>query len=164
MKNTLEFIAAGAEVTRYHTVFTHHRETVGHHSHGVAMMVLMLKPDASASLLKAALYHDLAEQVVGDIPSPAKRRFDLSERLEQLEFDVIEQAGIQQPMLTAEEARVLKLADIAQGALFCAREVQLGNVRLAPVFQRYMGYAIEKGLEGREAQVFTAISEIINEG
>lgn len=163
MKDTLEFIAAGAEVTRYHTVFTINKETVGHHSHGVAMMVLMMKPDASASLLKAALYHDLAEQVVGDIPSPAKRRFDLGQRLDQLEFDIIEQAGVQQPMLTAEEARTLKLADIAQGALFCAREVQLGNVRLEPVFNRYVSYAIEMGLEGREAALFTAISEIYNE-
>ena len=82
MKNTLEFIATGAEVTRYHTVFTINKETVGHHSHGVAMMVLMIKPDASASLLKAALCHDLSEQVVGDIPSPAKRRFDLGKRLD----------------------------------------------------------------------------------
>jgi 5'-deoxynucleotidase YfbR-like HD superfamily hydrolase len=163
MKDTLEFIAAGAEVTRYHTVFTINKETVGHHSHGVAMMVLMIKPDASASLLKAALYHDLAEQVVGDIPSPAKRRFDLGKRLDELEHAVIREAGIEQPELNDEEVRVLKLADIAQGALFCAREVQLGNVRLVPVFARYLKYAIEMNLEGREAHLFTAISEIYNE-
>jgi 5'-deoxynucleotidase YfbR-like HD superfamily hydrolase len=163
MKDTIQFIAAGAEVTRYHTVFTFNNETVGHHSHGVAMMVLMIKPDASASLLKAALYHDLAEQVVGDIPSPAKRRFGLSERLDKLELSVIEEAGIENPVLTDEEARVLKLADIAQGALFCAREIQLGNARLIPVFTRYIIYASEKNLEGREAHLFNAIREIANE-
>jgi 5'-deoxynucleotidase YfbR-like HD superfamily hydrolase len=163
MKDTLEFIAAGADVTRYHTVFTLKQETVGHHSHGVAMMVLMMKPDASASLLKAALYHDLAEQVVGDIPSPAKRRFDLGKRLDELEHSVIEEAGIEQPKLSEEDVRTLKLADIAQGALFCAREVQLGNVRLIPVYKRYISYAIELGLEGREAHLFTAITEIANE-
>jgi 5'-deoxynucleotidase YfbR-like HD superfamily hydrolase len=163
MKDTIQFIAAGAEVTRYHTVFTFNNETVGHHSHGVAMMVLMMKPDASASLLKAALYHDLAEQVVGDIPSPAKRRFGLAERLDRLELAVIEEAGIENPALTDEEARILKLADIAQGALFCAREIQLGNVRLIPVFTRYIVYASEKNLEGREAHLFNAIREIANE-
>lgn len=163
MKETLEFIAAGTEVTRYHTVFTFAKETVGHHSHGVAMMVLMIKPDASASLLKAALYHDLAEQVVGDIPSPAKRRFDLGKRLDELEHAVIEEAGIQQPELDDEEVRILKLADIAQGALFCAREMQLGNTRLAPVYARYISYAVQIGLEGRESALFNAITEIAHE-
>jgi 5'-deoxynucleotidase YfbR-like HD superfamily hydrolase len=163
MKDTIQFIATGAEVTRYHTVLTFNNETVGHHSHGVAMMVLMMKPDASASLLKAALYHDLAEQVVGDIPSPAKRRFGLGERLDRLELAVIEEAGIENPILSDEEARVLKLADIAQGALFCAREIQLGNTRLLPVFTRYIIYASEKNLEGREAHLFNAIREIANE-
>ena len=163
MKDTIQFIAAGADVSRYHTVFTFNNETVGHHSHGVAMMVLMMKPDASASLLKAALYHDLAEQVVGDIPSPAKRQFGLGQRLDKLELSIIEEAGIENPALTDEETRILKLADIAQGALFCAREIQLGNVRLIPVFTRYIIYASEKNLEGREAHLFNAIREIANE-
>jgi 5'-deoxynucleotidase YfbR-like HD superfamily hydrolase len=163
MKDTIQFIAAGADVSRYHTVFTFNNETVGHHSHGVAMMVLMMKPDASASLLKAALYHDLAEQVVGDIPSPAKRQSGLGQHLDKLELAIIEDAGIENPALTDEEARILKLADIAQGALFCAREIQLGNVRLIPVFTRYIVYASEKNLEGREAHLFNAIREIANE-
>lgn len=163
MKDTLEFIAGGAEVTRYHTVFTINKETVGHHSHGVAMMALMIDPSASASLLKAALYHDLAEQVVGDIPSPAKREFDLGRKLDELEDSIIEQAGIEIPDLTPEESRVLKLADIAQGALFCAREIQLGNVRLIPVYARYIQYAYEFGLEGRAEKVFDAITEIAHE-
>jgi 5'-deoxynucleotidase YfbR-like HD superfamily hydrolase len=163
MKDTIQFIAAGADVSRYHTVFTFNNETVGHHSHGVAMMVLMMKPDASASLLKAALYHDLAEQVVGDIPSPAKRQSGLGQHLDKLELAIIENAGIENPALTDEEARILKLADIAQGALFCAREIQLGNVRLIPVFTRYIVYASEKNLEGREAYLFNAIREIANE-
>ena len=62
MRKKLEFILAGTEVTRYHTVRTLVQETVGHHSHGVAMLCLFLAPDASANLLKAALVHDLAEQ------------------------------------------------------------------------------------------------------
>jgi 5'-deoxynucleotidase YfbR-like HD superfamily hydrolase len=163
MKDTIQFIATGAEVIRYHTVFTFNNETVGHHSHGVAMMVLMMKPDASASLLKAALYHDLAEQVVGDIPSPTKRQSGLGKHLDKLELAIIEDAGIENPKLTDEEARVLKLADIAQGALFCAREIQLGNKRLIPVFTRYIIYASEKGLEGREEHLFNAIREIVHE-
>jgi len=159
MKDTIQFIAAGAEVTRYHTVFTFNNETVGHHSHGVAMMVLMMKPDASASLLKAALYHDLAEQVVGDIPSPAKRQFGLGERLDKLELAVIAEAGIENPKLTDEEARMLKLADIAQGALFCARELSLGNKRMRRIFDRYLSYAEELALVGREREIFNMIKE-----
>ena len=77
MKKTLEFLLAGAEVLRYHTVQTLQRETVGHHSHGVACLVLLLDPQASARLLRAALLHDLAEQCTGDIPSAAKREYGI---------------------------------------------------------------------------------------
>ena len=68
MKHTLDFILAGSEVKRYHTVTTLVSETVGHHSHGVAMMCLMFDPMASRQLLMAALFHDLAEHQTGDIP------------------------------------------------------------------------------------------------
>ena len=45
MKQTLDFILAGSDVKRYHTVTTLVSETVGHHSHGVAMLCLLFNPD-----------------------------------------------------------------------------------------------------------------------
>lgn len=159
MKDTLTFIMAGTEVTRYHTVTTLVKETVGHHSHGVAMITLLLNPLASRQVLMAALFHDLAEHQTGDIPSPAKRQFNIGDKVEELEHRLMRAAGIVMPQLSPEDARTVKLADIAQGALFCAREISLGNSRMRTVFDRYLAYAEEMILVGRERELFNIIKE-----
>ena len=159
MKTTLKFMLAGSEVTRYHTVTTLRRETVGHHSHGVALICRLLCPAASAQLLTAALLHDLAEHEVGDIPSPAKRAYGIGEQISELEDRLLSGAGLSLPILTEAEQRTLKLADIAQGALFCAREISLGNRNIITVFERYMSYANEKILVGRERELFDIIRQ-----
>ncbi len=160
MKDTLNFIMAGTEVTRYHTVTTLVKETVGHHSHGVAMLALLLNPLASRQVLMAALFHDLAEHQTGDIPSPAKRQFGIGDKVDELEHRLMRAAGIVMPELSPEDARTLKLADLAQGALFCARELSLGNRRMQAVFDRYLAYAQEMILVGRERELFNIIKEI----
>lgn len=160
MKDTLNFIIAGSEVTRYHTVTTLVKETVGHHSHGVAMLALLLNPRASRQVLMAALFHDLAEHQTGDIPSPAKRQFGIGDKVDELEHRLMRAAGIVMPELTPDDARTVKLADLAQGALFCVREISLGNSRMRAVLDRYLAYAQEMILVGRERELFNIIKEI----
>jgi 5'-deoxynucleotidase YfbR-like HD superfamily hydrolase len=157
MKNTLEFITQGVEVKRYHTLTTIQTETVGHHSHGVAMLLLLMYPDASRNAIIAALTHDLAEHLIGDIPSPSKRRFGIGDEVNRIEAELLEDSGLPMAALTEEESRQLKLADIAQGALFCAREVQLGNSRIRHVLNRYMAYADEQVLTTTERDLFKQI-------
>lgn len=163
MKTTLQFMLTGAEVARYHTVHTLQRETVGHHSHGVACVALLLSPSASRALLIAALMHDLAEQHTGDIPSPAKREYGIGEQVDKLERRLMLQAGLAYPELSAADARTLKLADIAHGALFCVREMSLGNRRMAVVYERYMSYARQMLLVGLEVELFDTIEEMRRE-
>lgn len=160
MKDTLNFIIAGTEVTRYHTVTTLVKETVGHHSHGVAMLALLLNPLASRQVLMAALFHDLAEHQTGDIPSPAKRQFGIGDKVDELEHRLMRAAGIVMPELSPDDARTVKLADLAQGALFCVREISLGNSRMRAVLDRYLAYAQEMILVGRERELFNIIKEI----
>ena len=160
MKTKLEFITHGAEVQRYHTVTTLRRETVGHHSHGVAMLCVLLCPSASAELLKAALMHDLAEQITGDIPSPAKREYYHGDNFDELERRLIGESGLKFPLLTDYEKRILKLADISHGALFCVRELELGNRRMGTVLQRYQQYAESMQLSLHELELFNTIAEM----
>ena len=160
MKDAIGFIVGGGEVRRYHTMFTIQQETVGHHSHAVACLVLLLNPEARRELLMAALYHDLAEQHTGDIPSPAKREYGIGEQVADLEMRLINAAGLTWPDLYESEERVLKLADLAHGALSCAREMSLGNRRMEAVFNRFMGYAKNMNLQDQEEVLFDAIEEI----
>jgi 5'-deoxynucleotidase YfbR-like HD superfamily hydrolase len=159
MKERLDFFAAGADVLRYHTVRTLQQETVGHHSHQVALLCTLIDPNASRALLMAALLHDLAEQVTGDIPSPAKRQFGINDQVSAMEAKILRSVGIDFPLLTMEETRTLKLADLAQGAMFCARELTLGNSRMRSVFDRYCSYAHDLVLIGRERELFELIKQ-----
>jgi 5'-deoxynucleotidase YfbR-like HD superfamily hydrolase len=163
MRSTIEFIIAGSEVNRYHTMMTLQRETVGHHSHGVACLTLLLNPGARRELLIAALYHDLAEQHTGDIPSPAKREYGIGDQVATLEKRLMSVAGLTWPALTPDEERVLKLADLAHGALSCTREIGLGNRRMRGVFSRFMSYAESMNLSPAEKQLFDIIQEIVDE-
>ena len=61
--------------------------------------------------------------------------------------------------LYPDEARVLKLADIAQGALFCVREMEMGNSGMKIVYERYRSYAEGFVLLGRERELFDIIHQ-----
>lgn len=162
MKDTINFITEGADVKRYHTVRTLAEETVGHHSHGVAMFCLLLKPEASRSLIMAALFHDLAEHKTGDIPSPAKREFDLGNKLAVLESMLMENVGIIMPNLSCEDSRVLKLADSLQGLHFSLRDAFLGNVKMYTVADRYISYINELKPTPSELEVFESVIQSAN--
>ncbi len=163
MIKTLDFIISGSDVKRYHTVSTISTETVGHHSHGVALLTALICPFASRRVLLAALLHDLAECETGDIPSPAKRRMNLNEQVSQFEETVLRQHDLVMPYLSDEEKRILKLADIAHGALFCLKEMQMGNSKLREVFERYIAYSSEIEPVENSEQLFNIIMEKSNE-
>jgi 5'-deoxynucleotidase YfbR-like HD superfamily hydrolase len=127
------------------------------------MLALMLDPNATRPLLLAALFHDLAEHQTGDIPSPAKREYGIGDQVDKLERRLMLEAGIVFPELSPEDARTLKLADIAHGALFCLREMSLGNRRMRAVYDRYMSYAHQLVLSGNAKQLFNLIEELSHE-
>lgn len=117
----------GSSVKRFHTIPTVSENTVGQHSHGVAMMCMLLTGCAcSANLLMAALTHDLAEQYVGDVPSPSKRALGVREELGNIEDALLATVRFVFELEPADE-KILKLADCADGMLFCAKERMLGN-------------------------------------
>jgi len=162
MKTTLQFILDGSAVRRFHTKNVISTETVGHHSHGVAMVTLLLDPQASRSLLMAALFHDLSEHVTGDIPSPAKREYGITSQISDLENKLMFEAGIQFPDLNERDKRTLKLADIAHGALFCVQEMSMGNSQMRAILNTYLSYARQFVLATRESELFNIIEEMAN--
>lgn len=160
MRNRIEFFLDGAEVERYHTIRTLQRETVGHHSHGVAMFVILM--GGGEDVIRAALFHDLAEHLLGDIPSPAKKQYGIGEQVSALEDKILKTVGFVVELDPAEQ-RMLKFADIFQGMSFCSREVKLGNKKLITVFHRYRSYAEELVPCGVEHKIFAAILEVWHE-
>jgi 5'-deoxynucleotidase YfbR-like HD superfamily hydrolase len=163
----------GGAVARFHTMPTLKENSVAAHSHGVAVFCMLMSDDASANMLKAALVHDLAEQYTGDVPSPSKRLLDIRSKLNEAENRLLGTVGLcYEGELSPEEARILKLADCADGMMFCARERMLGN-RSKMLKQAYKNYGtyvhtlmtdMPFGTESqRVAHVFTAIAKLWKE-
>ncbi len=155
---SLEFIRKGRETRRFHTNPVLHEQNVAEHSFGVAMLVWVLagstEPGVRLPLLMAALTHDLAEHSMGaDMASPAKRAmpdvYDATgERLGSFRevWGAAEQAHLQTVQLdfeftlSAEEKRILKLADAMEGALYCIRERAMGNKLIEECFINFRLY------------------------
>lgn len=148
----LEFgqLYRAGSVERYHTVRTHHRQTLADHSWGVAMVLLKIKPSVGADVLKAALVHDLAESVTGDVPFPVKRDYPkLADALRAVELEFNKRHELTD--LAGADLTLLKWADMAELCLFTQYEILMGNAELLPVYQRGISHLIQLGFPTREA-------------
>lgn len=121
---------AAQRIVRFHTCPTIEVQTVGAHTFGLCLILVELtNGDCSAALLKAALFHDMAEAKVGDTPSPILREAPLlkqaykeAELKIDIEYDLLVD-------LTADEQRLLKLADRMELALFALEDADRGNLQ-----------------------------------
>lgn len=160
----IDFMWHGGETRRYHGFRMLMEDTVGYHSYNVVCIILKVMPDASAALLRAAIKHDMAEHIVGDMPAPSKRaapdyhlggsessnRMTFREWFGDHEAKTAAEHGVQlEEELTDEEAWLLKFADSLDGMRFCLNERHLGNQhpRLVRCYHTFESY-VEKLLWG----------------
>lgn len=132
---------AGA-VTRYHTARMLRTQNLAEHSFGVAMIILHVEPTASARLIAAALYHDLAELATGDIPAPVKWDSpELRSVVEAIELRYERNMRLDVD-LDDYEKKVLKWADMFELVLWCREEMWLGNSYAFAIMQRGIHYLL----------------------
>lgn len=145
-ESTFDFIYKGGASKRYHTCRTLKEQDIAAHSFGVAMLCeLITEGRARKELLMAALCHDLAEHIVGDIPSPAKRSLGISEQFGKYEESILNANGLggYEASLSQDEKVILKYADIIDGMMFCLTELRYGNLHLGVVFKNFHSYAVQ---------------------
>lgn len=138
----LWYIYDGAKTKRFHTADTLTSQTVGEHSFGVAWLVQLLDPLCRKEVVLAALSHDLAEHKVGDVSSVAKREYpslkstlDMAEAASLRSFNLGYEEG-----LSVDEKRLLKLADLMDGLMFCIRERSMGSRVVVPIYRNFHTY------------------------
>lgn len=118
----------GMGVRRFHTWPTIGKQTVGHHSCGVALIVVMCHPAPSATLLEYCLTHDLNEGVLGDLPATTKWRSPvLQAEWDKLEHQAAQAMGLSAEMLTEQESYCFHVADALEGLLWCREQELFGN-------------------------------------
>lgn len=102
-------------VWRWHSNpgLAHTGDRVDGHSARVARIILLLHPNPSPELIRAALIHDDGEHAVGDMRAPLKlERPDIAEALDQIEARAVAAIwGDPAAMLSADERVWLRLAD-----------------------------------------------------
>lgn len=129
-------------VKRWHTTDLP-AQTVGHHSWGVALIVAQIYPkghEIPSRLLLAALTHDCAEHVTGDIPSPAMKQWpELGMVLAGIERKYNMEAGIEFD-LTDRERAILKWADLLECFLYASHCDDMGVSQAEDVVYRAKSY------------------------
>lgn len=110
----------GGGVRRYHQEeFT--TQNAAEHTWRVMVILLHCWPDTPARLVQAALYHDIAEIYVGDMPAQVKRTMP-SVMIEGLEIEFMEYVGLQHECeLPVVEYAMLKFADYAELVMHCSK-------------------------------------------
>lgn len=146
-------------VKRFHTVQTIGQQTVAEHSFFVCLILnTILSGEVSNNLLKAALFHDLAEVSTGDVPATTKWRSpELKGTLEDLEQCFNKKHGLC-VKLTEEEELALKYADMLELVYFCSDQIKLGNSNMRPVLARGISYLKElKPLNSMTSQIINGL-------
>lgn len=111
---------------RYHAQPDIACQSVAEHSWGVAMLMMMFYPNATANMMKAAIAHDCGEAHVGDVPSPTKNaRPEIREMFHALEAQKMLEMGFDYEVsLSPTELAALKLCDVLEGLWYTARQVR----------------------------------------
>lgn len=141
----LDLVIGGGGVTRFHAMRTIQKENVAEHSYLVAWICSMFYHNGCVPpiLLMAALQHDIAEYVVGDIPAPVKRHTPaIKVACDTIERDTLRTYGHKDycDCLNEPQHVILKFADNAAGALYCVTEMRMGNKLIRPVYHNYLSY------------------------
>jgi 5'-deoxynucleotidase YfbR-like HD superfamily hydrolase len=144
-KEQLLEVRKAGDIKRYHLHRTIGEQTVASHSWGVAMLVYALYESPSTNLIKAALCHDIAERAVGDIPSPVKKKLSKESlaSLDEMEQIYLDTLGIRQGYLTEYEKVVLEVADMLECVLYCADQLELGNLNMVSIYKTGISYLFE---------------------
>jgi 5'-deoxynucleotidase YfbR-like HD superfamily hydrolase len=137
----LHIYRRGFKVKRWHTETVLREDTVGHHSANVAAIILHLYHPATppATLLVAALTHDLPEHTFGDVPATAKwANPELKSMLTYLENQWYERHQVANPdwILSEDEMRMLKFADLCELFIKTREERDLGNKEFGAIHRK----------------------------
>lgn len=176
LRKQVERIFYGADCLRYHTMHRNRPETVGHHSHGVAALAMLMtthwqRAEDRLAVLEACLLHDLAEggrgsvQAAGDMPAPTKRAIPgLREQFGIYEEELMLDSHLVLPPLTPWQERMVKMADATHGLFSCVQEFRTGNQEIVETYETYRNYVAElRPALGTERELFYLAQDMFQE-
>jgi 5'-deoxynucleotidase YfbR-like HD superfamily hydrolase len=159
--NRLFWFLRGGEVSRFHNEPLR-KQRVAEHSWRVRIIIDYLWPDASEALRNAAIYHDVAEGLTGDIPAPIKRHPAVTVALHGFEHEFEQFLGL--PDLCEVDTARLKIADYLELVLTVDEQSPHRAAHVRRNGQGYIGQALEAiGDEVERHRLGTLITQIVDE-
>ena len=120
-------------VQRCHTMQIHGHYTIAEHCYNVVSILLILHPEPSMTLIKAALWHDQAERWLGDVPAPAKWAHpELAKVYAAAEQKMLAESGFFF-RLNDDEANWLKAVDTLELWMTAKEQLLMGNSQISKV-------------------------------
>jgi len=130
MQNKIKFAREGARVERTHCLPSIGSHSVGLHTFNMLTMLLIMKPDASAVLIRAVVQHDIPERIIGDTPHPAKRIGIINKKVQTYVESYLNEMVFGYDALSSlpeEDQKWLHGLDILEFYLFCRDQQMMGN-------------------------------------
>lgn len=161
----LTALRKSGQVVRWHVEphWVGDRQNVGLHTFGVLLnLVAIADIPLRPELLKAALYHDLAEQAVGDVPLTTKIRLGLTEDLDELETEILAAAGFD-PDLTTYEKRLLLAADRLEHCFVMTEQYLIGNLFMLTPMARILALEVNTSwakVTAQASEIFCAFLQL----
>ena len=116
----------GGHTERAHGIPHHGSYSVGKHSYDALSLLLILHPNPSMDLVKAMLWHDVAECWTGDVPAPMKWVYpEVMGPFKAVESALLHNMGV--PTITDEDHAWLKACDALEFWLWAHEQLALGN-------------------------------------
>ena len=147
----------GGATQRWHTKQPVRSQSVAEHSFHAALLAMALwGENASAALLRWCLTHDLAEFVVGDVPSPTRRALpELEQSYRHAERLVEEALGVERyTQLPPDDAIRAKLLDLLEVVFYAGEQVRLGQrTDFAPIMQQAWNWVKDSPVLGVDVAV-----------
>lgn len=134
------------EVQRYHTSSGGliRRQDIAQHVYNLMWLATTLyKNSPPLFVMLALLGHDAGERFTGDLPGNFKARLSAParEEIDSVEATLLqERTGYPTWPLTLRQAAVVDFVDKLEGALFCRRELRMGNTLARHIYDNYVNY------------------------
>jgi 5'-deoxynucleotidase YfbR-like HD superfamily hydrolase len=132
-QEVIRIIREAGHVKRCHTLPHHGSYNIAEHSWQAAMLLLHLHPNPSLDLVKAVMFHDVAERYCGDMPAPTKWAHPkLAEAQEDAEVAVLTKLGLLNYPLSLNDLAWLSAVDKLELLLWAYDQEALGNLHVMP--------------------------------
>lgn len=149
-------IRTGGATERCHSIRHHGSYSVSQHTWGMMCLLYVLWPEDYPRLAAVAMFHDVPEAWVGDIPAPTKRYSkEVKQACDKLEVSIFRRLQLPHDMgLSEDDKAKLKACDHLELYAWANEQVTGGNAHASCILRELDRFFSETQLPSRAYQMY----------